>query len=409
MTPRILVPIVTLGLLASVCHALEFKAADQFNLPAGQTTSNELWLQARTIHFAGKAQDDCFFLADSVGQATSSNPATLKLSGLFDNDVWGLGENIEFTGIIQDHARLAAMKTLIVAGTIEHNLIGLAPTITLATNAMIHGNGLLAGQDILLYGEIAGTTRVFGNKVTLSGHFGGDVTITATDINVMPGTSIDGNLIYSMEEDLVLDSRVALGGKIIKREWTAAPEKPYTSGTLILQLGLLCGAIMVGLLFISIMPGFVALGIHKLSESPWRCFLFGFITFALVPMTAFFLLFTLVGIPLSAVLMLAYLLLMYLSKIITGLYLGHLILRRKPPLPSQLLFPLLSLGLLVIYGVVNLPFPLGAIAWFGITLCGLGALVGAMLDRRIPVLISYPPDSQGKPPPLPGNVPPGAV
>lgn len=192
----------------------------------------------------------------------------------------------------------------------------------------------------------------------------------------------------------------------MKDDLTQPVAATTTSGSLFLQLALLSGAIMTGLVFVSLMPGIVALSVHKLGESPWRCILFGFVTFALVPMTAFFLLFTLVGIPLSVMLVLAYVILMYLGKIVVGLYVGHLIIRRKTPIPPNLLFPVMSLGLLVLYAATSLPFPIGITAWFVITLAGMGALVGSLLDRRIPVMINYSPD---KPPPVPGILPPGAV
>jgi len=398
-----------LALLVQTCQAIEFKAADAYVLPEGKTATNELWLQARTITFGGTAGDDCFLLADSVNQISTSNIPTLRLPGAFHADVWAAGETVELTGPVAAHARLAAMKTLLLAGPVGKNLIALSPTITLATNAVIRGSALLIGQDIIINGTISGNTRIYSSSVTLAGRFEGDLMINSGDITVMPGTYIGGNLIYHMDHDLVLDSRVALGGKMIKQDLIQKAQEPMTSGYLLLQLALLCAAAMVGLAFVSLMPGIVAMSVHKLSESPWRCVLFGFVAISLVPTASFFLLFTLVGIPLSILLMLAYLILMYVAKIVVGLYIGHLILRRKTPIPANLLFPIMSLGLLVLYSAASLPFPIGITCWFAITLAGMGALVAAMLDRRIPVMVSYPPDGQGNPPPLPGNFPPGAV
>jgi cytoskeletal protein CcmA (bactofilin family) len=395
-------------LLASSAPAIDFKSADTFSLPCDQTISNELWLQARTITFAGHAGDDCFLLADSISQVSTAAISTVRLPGTFGADLWAAGESVEFNGSVIHHTRLAAMKTLLVAGRIDGNLMALAPTITLSTNALVGGSALLAGQDIILNGKIAGNTQIYGATVTLAGQFEGNLSVTASDINVMPGTRIAGNLVYRMDRDLVLDSRVEVGGKMIKAEHLQPEKSASTSANLLLQLGLLCGAILTGLVFVSLMPGIVALSVHKLGESPWRCILFGFVAFALIPMTAFFLIFTLVGIPLSATLVLADLILMYLGKIVVGLHVGHLIIRRKTPIPPNLLFPVMSLGLLLLYTASSLPFPVGIAFWFMITLAGMGSLVGAMLDRRIPVMINYSAGNQGKPPPLPG-MPPGAV
>ena len=404
-------PILALILAAvPACWAIDFQSTpNAFVLPANKAVTNELWLMANTIAFNGTALDDCFLLAAATSQAEGTNFPTLRLPGSFSADVWAAGETVEVTGTIANHARLAAYKSLTVDGAIGHNFMGAAPTINLTTNGTIGGDATLAGQDILLYGTINGNTRIYANKVTLAGNFNGNLAVTATEINVMPGTRIAGNLAYDMENDLVLDSRVALGGKMIKKAQVQAKQEPVTTSAMLLQLALLCGAILVGLVFVSLMPGIVALSVHKLSESVWRCILFGFVTFSLVPMTSFFLLFTLVGIPLSIMLTMAYILILYTGKIITGLFVGHLLIRRKTPLPANLLFPVMALGLLILYGATNLPFPWGMAHWFAITLAGMGALVSAIMDRRIPVIVTATPDEPPKPPPMPGAMPPGAV
>lgn len=399
-------------LLAPVCSpAIEFQTADNYLVASNQTTAGELWVQAHTITFAGTANEDCFLLADTVNQAVSTNiQASLRLPGSFQSDLWAAGETVELTGSAARHARLAALKSCTIQGPVGRNLMVFAPTIVFGENARVGGDTLLVGQDVILSGSVSGNSRIIGSKVTLSGQFTGNVSVTANEITVMPGTKIEGNLLYRMNGDLVLDSRVTLGGRMIKQEILQTEEsKPLGLPFLMLQLALLSGAIMVGMVFVSLMPGIVALSVHKLTESVWRCLLFGFVTFALVPMVSFFLLFTLVGIPLSLMLILAYTILMYVSKIITGLFAGHLLIRRKTPLPPQYLFPVMALGLLILYVVNMLPFPLGILCWFAATLAGMGALVGAILDRRIPVMVAPSQDASAKPPPLPGNFPPGAV
>jgi len=255
-----------------------------------------------------------------------------------------------------------------------------------------------------------GRTRIYGSQVTLSGTFDGDVTITASDINVMPGTHIAGNLYYLMNKDLILDSKVEIGGKLIKQEPVAVTQPTGLSlAAVLLQVGLFFGAMLVGMAFISILPSVVAMSVHHLSESFWRCLVIGFATFCLVPMTAFFLLFTVIGLPLALVMLLAYIILVYLSKIIVGIYLGHLILRRKNSGPVSLLLPLLAMGLFVIYLGTSLPFPIDILIWFVSTFLGLGALVSTILDRRTPVMVAYPKKPAEPPPPLPGATGPSSV
>lgn len=407
MNFRLLAILLLLG-FASMANAIEFRAANTFTLPINQTLTNELWVQARTITLAGIATEDCFILADSMGQQTATNLPTLRLPGLFQTDLWGFGETIEMTGSVSNNARLAAVKTIMISGKVGHNLMAFAPTISLDENSTVQGSAVLAGQDIILSGTIKRSTMVYGTKVTLTGKFEDNLHVIANEIIVMPGTQIKGDFYYQMEGDLVLDSGVLLDGKMIKQD-APIPTPTPVSSTLMLQLTLLCGAIMVGMAFVSLMPGITALSVHKLVESTWRCLLFGFITFALVPLIAVFLIFTVAGIPLSIILMLAYAILIYVSKIIIGLFIGHLIIRKRSAIPANLLFPVMALGLLALYAATNLPSPLDIVFWFAITLSGMGALVSAILDRRTPVLVSCSPEGGDKPPPIPGATPPNAA
>jgi cytoskeletal protein CcmA (bactofilin family) len=391
--------------LAVRAQAIEFRETDTYTLQENQILSNELWVQARTITLAGTAREDCFTLADSMGAHPTTNLPTLRLSGVFQSDLWGFGETVELSGTVSNNARLAASKTLMLTCPVGRNLMAFAPTISLGETSRVQGSALLAGQDVILSGTIHGRTTVYANKVTLTGTFESDLHVTADDITVMPGTVIKGDFFYLMDGDLVLDSGVQLGGKMIKQD-SPVPTPVNPASTLMLQLTLLCGAIMVGMAFVSLMPGIAALSVHKLTESAWRCLLFGFITFALAPLIAIFLIFTVAGIPLSIILALAYLILIYVSKIIVGLFVGHLIIRKRTPVAPNLLFPVMSLGLLALYAATNLPFPFDITFWFAITLCGMGALVSAILDRRTPVLVSCSMEGSTQPPPLPGAKPP---
>ena len=275
-----LVAIMPLLLLASMASAIEFQGTNTFTLSADQTLTNELWLQARTVTLAGTVGEDCFVFADSMGQQTATNLPTLRLAGLFCADIWGFGETIEMTGIASNNLRLAAVKTVIINSHVGHNLMAFAPTVSLGEDSSVQGSALLAGQDVIISGTIRGNTRIYGTKVTLDGKFENDLHVTASEITVMPGTEIKGDFYYQMEGDLVLDSGVLLGGKMIKQD-PPIPAPTSTSSTLMLQLTLLCGAIMVGMAFVSLTPGIAALSVHKLTESFWRCILFGFIAFAL--------------------------------------------------------------------------------------------------------------------------------
>lgn len=394
-----------------VATATEFKATDRFEVTPDAIVSNEVWLQAQTITLAGTTLDDVFMLAAGTASPGATNPvAPIRIMGAVGGDLWAAGESVEVSGAVSNHARLAASKLVRLTGTVGGNLMAAGTAISLESGSRVGGSALLAGNEILLSGTVNGPTRVYAAKATLAGRFNGDVTLTATDIVMMPGTHVAGNLYYLMNKDLIPGDGVVVEGKLERLTPKPDAARPASSEWMWVQLGLLAGAMLTGIAFVSLLPGIVALSVHKFTESYWRCLAFGFVAFALIPMVAFFLLFTLIGIPLSLMMLLAYGLLLYLSKIVTALFLGHLMLGHGKPLPATRLYPAMALGLLVIYAAVNLPFPFDIVGWFALTLPGLGAFVAAILDRRIPVMVATPQGPSGdQPPPLPGVPPSGTA
>jgi hypothetical protein len=394
--------LLALCLTLGQAHATDFLSVGHYRLAPEATLTNELWMKATTVDMAGTVEDDLFILTDGTTETATNNTPAMLLSGAMKSDLWAAGESIRVSGPVAQHARLLGFKSVSIAGPVGRNLIALGSTVLVEESAAISGEALLAGRDVLVHGTIGGHTRIYGTQVTLSGHFDQDLTITATDINVMPGTHIGGNLYYMMDRDLLLDSNVTLGGRMIKMEPRAVPRSSGISlGTVWLQVGFYCGALLAGMAFIGLFPGIAAMSIHHLSTSPWRCLLIGFVTFCLVPMVSFFLLFTVVGLPLCLITMLAYIIVVYLGKMVSGIYVGHWLLRRsRRPAPLPLM-PVLSLGLLVLYAGGCLPFPIDIGLWFAFTLLGMGGLISSVLDRRTPVMVAVPQDPPVAPPPLP--------
>jgi cytoskeletal protein CcmA (bactofilin family) len=394
--------LLALLLAVPLAGATDFLAAQHYDLAGNQTITNELWLQAQTISMAGTAEDDLFLLANgSTSLATNETPA-VRLAGDMQADVWAMGESILISGPVARHARLLGYKSVTVNGPVKRNLIAVGGSVVVGEKAELSGNALLAGRDVLANGTIHGKTRIYATQVTLSGQFDGDMTITATDITVMPGTHISGNLNYLMDKDLILDSKVVLGGHLIKITPQTVVRQPssFSLGAMAWQVGLCFGALLVGITLVSFFPHLAALSTDKVKESIWRCLLVGFVSFCLIPMVSFFLIFTLVGLPLCIVLVLLYLIALYVGKIITAIYLGQVLLRGRQNAPVASALPPLLLGLLIVYAGVALPFPIDILLWFAFTLVGLGGLVGAILDRRVPGVGIASSDPAGAPPPL---------
>jgi cytoskeletal protein CcmA (bactofilin family) len=361
-------------LITQSVSAIEFVQRDQFISSEAETLRDEMWISAQTITISGDALDD-LFAAGGV----------LDLRGNFKSDVWAGGDQVIAAGRFNDHVRLVS-RTVQVSGALGGSLTAMGTTVKIDPSATIAKNVLCLGENIISEGSVAGNVRIVAQKATLGGKIAGNVSIAAQEIVILPGTMIGGDLSYTAPKELVLSPSVTLGGKLVRTFETPAPRqflKPNLAG----HFGFAFAALLTGLVFSSIFSRYTAHTVQLLRASRGACLLTGFAALFLIPMSAFLLLFTLVGVPLSILMSLFYLILLYLSKVAVGLWLGALILRRTE-ISKQNRAGALAVGLLIIYALTAFT-AISFVASILIAIYGLGALLLALFKK--PVLIIQSP------------------
>lgn len=382
--------------------AIQFRTADAYVLQSDQTVTEELWLVTGTADIRGTAEDDVFAVGNAFDAASSTT-----LSGAFGNDVWAVANTVTVTGRVKEHGRLLA-NTVELGGRIGASLAAAGSSIRLAKASEVAGDAILFCENALLEGEVGGNLRLFAYSVTLSGKFAGNVRVVAEDIVVMPGTEIKGNLTYTSSKELFLDQNVALGGQLVRKEVTKPAEAPSYGPRLnevvVTQAFLYLCALVVALPFVAIFAPFAGRAVRLIRQSSWKCALVGLAAFCLMPMLGVFALFTIIGIPLSVILLATYGLMIYLSKIVVALVVGGVLLRRRGPQPFSRVFTALSLGLILLYALAALP-TVGLIVWFLTVLLGFGGMVLAVFAPLAPAAAEPPPLAPSGPPPV-GQEPP---
>ena len=370
-----LFPILTLlVVLTAAVQAIEFVQRDHFISGEAETLRDEIWISAQSITISGEALDDLFAMG-----------GVLDLRGNFKTDVWAAGGGqVIAAGWFGDHARLLS-RTVQVSGTFDNSLTALGTTVKIDRSATIARNLFSLGDHVINEGTIAGNVRIAAKKATLGGKTAGDVSIAAQEIVILPGTIIGGNLNYTAPKELVLSPSVTLGGKL-NRTFETPPRqflKPNLSGHFIFAVA----ALLTGLVFSSLFPRYAATTLHLLRTARATCLLTGFVALCLIPISAFLLLFTLIGLPLSLLLILFYTILLYLSKIAVGFWLGALLLRRKD-ISKRNRTGTLAAGLLVIYMLTAFT-GISLVINLLVAVAGLGALLLALFKK--PVLIFQTP------------------
>lgn len=367
--------LLTLALLCPSASAFQLVNADSYTLDAKATVTNEMIISSAVVSIAGAAEDDLFIMATSA-----------KLDGHFAGDVWAMADAVTFSGKAEDDLRFFGRSLEVRSGELRGSLTAIGNSIVISNGAVIRGSVLLVGETVISEGDVHGSLKIAGSSATISGRIRGNLRIAAEDIVVMPGTEIEGDLIYSSSDDLFLDKTVKLEGQLVKKTVDAfsswqTPDPSFSQIATVQSFFYVC-MMLAALPFMALFPRFTGLAVRQLRQRSWASLAIGVTAVCLVPLASILLLFTVVGIPLAVLLMLAYTLLVYLSKVPVALMLGGMILRRRGPQPFSRVFTALSMGLLILYAAGALPF-IGTSVKLLTLFLGMGSFVAAIFSSQL--------------------------
>lgn len=319
--------------------------------------------------------------------------AATSTPGLIESDVLKVGPNIVISEAM-------ARDVLLLGGDIQ-------------INSPVAGDVLAAGGNITINAPVGGDVRVAGGQVTINSRVGGNVTVAGGQVSLTPAAEVAGSLgVWSGQvrlagtvggdvyahvgagENIQIDSNAIIGGTLTYKAESA--NAAFVSGTTAQNVifeqrairqsdfrglgyffGLmsLFGALVVGLVFVSIAPNLLRRSLKESVANPKQNLWWGLLALLAAPVGIVFLLFTLIGVPLALILTAGYIMVIYLAKVFAGLVVGDYIMRYfKKGSHSVSLLWLMVLGVAGLYIVGRVPF-VGWIASALATIWGVGMIV----------------------------------
>lgn len=197
---------------SAAVHAAQFKGDDLYELPAGQTISEDLFAAGNSLVISGTVDGDLF----AAGQ-------TIRIDGVVTGHVFAAGSIILLTGEVQGDL-YAAGATVIVEGTVAEDLRvaagGQDATANMAgmfqNEEFIQDSVLqlrMAGPDhgvvVAPDARIGGDTLAAGMDISLAGHFGSDVHAAGANITLTDTASVSGDLYGEAGSEFVIRGRIA--------------------------------------------------------------------------------------------------------------------------------------------------------------------------------------------------------
>ncbi len=325
---------------------------------------------------------------------------TVRVEGVVNGDLLAFGRILEVRGTVKGDLVSFAKRT-VVSGTVEgriynfsqsldldgelgHSLYGWVQSLRVDKGAQV-GEGIVVGAgDVSLEGNVKRGATIFAGNADVSGTVGRDLTMAGGSLTLTDTARVGGNLsarVRQLEDVHIADGATVAGKRDIQ---VHVRKSRFTRPRFYFHQAVwLAAAMLVGWLGLMLFPGFF-LATPQAVGSGWRSLGLGVGVLAATPVAIVVAAITLVGIPISLMLLAVYLAALYLAKVWVGAFLGRILLRPAGSTKRDWLLGLL-VGLLILTIVGFIPY-LGGLVRLGVVCLGLGAFAWQLYQGSRPVV-----------------------
>jgi len=339
-------------------------------LPEDMIIDNIYWAAAQNLNISAQMKDDVYLAGLSV-----------NVNGPIEGDLIVAGKNIVINSEIKGNLR-AVGDTIIIKGKVHKNITIVGNIITLAAESEVGNNLLVAGGNIELNGKINKNLYAAGGNLILNNEILGSAYLMVDPegaLAIYPKANIHNNLEYTAKVLADKKAGALIGGQEKLTQWKMETKRPIATKFnlffLTWWLAGLFGSIVVGLVLVIIFKDYTLKVEKQIDKNILMAILKGLVFLIVTPIALVILSITIIGLPLAVIMGFLYGIILYLTKIFVGIYLGERIIRlinKKIEIP--LLWSMIC-GLAIIYLLCLIPY-FGWIIKLIAVLWGLGVLMG---------------------------------
>ena len=377
---RILTIALTFALLMlfSTTPVLAFDAreGDTITISGGEVVDDDLYIVAGTITIDGTVNGDLW----AVGSA-------IIVNGPVKGSVMAAGRTININGDV-GHAVRAVGETVIINSDVSGDVMVGCGQVNIASTATIGGDLLLGVGNARVDGLIEGIIKGGGGGVTISGEVRGNVDLKVENLTILPTANIQGDLIYTSEEEADIQSGARIGGATT-HNLPEVKEKRARDFPFVLLSGIggkvtgFLMAFIAGLVIILLVPRRLKSIAESIRTRPGPSAGWGALVLFVTPIAAVIVCITIIGIPVGLIALALWGIAIYLAQIPVGLFIGRWIIGRFRNVEGKaIMIGALALGLVILKLLGLIPHLVGFFIGVAVALFGMGAVVVSIRKGR---------------------------
>jgi cytoskeletal protein CcmA (bactofilin family) len=385
--------------LFTLAFAAQFVGGPAYTLPADETRIGDIYFGGTVFRIEGRLDGSALAGAQSIN---ISGPVTRNLflagqsidvSGAVSGDLAAFSATLNVTGSV-DGAVRAGAGTVYINGAVGQDVLAGCANLTVGKGSEVHGDVVAGCRSLEVTGTVRGDVKAVADEITISGSIDGNVDVTVADkLTLKPDARVYGNLRYRSSKELDLSNPDMVFGNIEHVQLTSPKEiddikalkpRPGMFLTFLLPFTILSiiGAVVVGFLLVAIWKHVLNEGLNR-SLAHWgRTLGFGAVGFLVGPMSILVAFALIVTIPAGLIAAAAYLVCLYLAKVLAGLFTGRLLFRIVGA-PEVSLWWAAPVGIVIVFGLCAIPIA-GWAVWLASMAVGFGVIAELLGMSRNP-------------------------
>ncbi len=331
---------------------------DNYFVASERVIEENFFKAGNAIDIAGTLKKDAYVIGNIV-----------TVDGVIEGDLIGAGSTLKINGEVKGSVRFIA-ENIIINGQVGKNLLAAGNLINLENNGSVGWEVLSAGNLIDMKGKVGSDLKAIGTILNINNEINGRVHAQMTEINLGDQALITGDFNYYSEKDLVKKEQAQILGQINKIEnfgfTKSQPAKDfsYYLGKFIFSY---LSFLLLAIVLIVLMRKKIDLVTMEIKSNLAKNLGWGILLLFGVPLLAVLILLTIVGLPISLVVMMIYFAVVLVSRIFVSIVIWRFIaqlVRIKQPLDLMLqaLIGLFVYSLLCVIPIVGALLNLLAIA-----------------------------------------------
>jgi len=375
--------------LFTLSFAAQFVGGQGYTLPAEETRIGDIYFSGTMLRIEGRLDGSALAGAQSI---SISGPVTRNLflaaqnidvSGVASGDLLALCATLTVSGRVGGAVRAGAGTVYINGGVGQDVLAGCA-NLVVGKSSEVRGDVIAGCRTLEIAGTVRGDVKAVADEIVISGSIDGNVDVTVADkLTLKPDARVYGNLRYRSSKELDLSNPDMVFGNIEHVQLPTPKEikdirelrpRPGMFLTFFLPFTILSiiGAVVVGFLLVAIWKHVLNEGLAR-SLAHWgRTLGFGAVGFLIGPMSILIAFALIITIPAGLIAAAAYLICLYLAKILAGLFTGRLLFRIFGA-PEVSLWWAAPVGIVIVFGLCAIPFA-GWAVWLASMAVGFGVI-----------------------------------